>query len=180
MEEAIVFILSNFTLTLFIMSLFTAAISLSFKKNALDKPLFFDILFSHFLLFNVGISYIYNFVVHVFFGEMAASFIGWSQSPFQLEVGFASLGFGVVGIISFWAGFGFRAATIIAPSLFLWGAAGGHVYQMVVANNFAPGNAGIIFWSDIFIPVIGLTLLYFDYKYPMRPNQKAMYNVGTS
>ena len=168
MDELIAFILSNFTLTLFVMSLVSAAISLSVKKKFLDKTLLLDILFAHFLLFNVGISYIYNFVVHVFFGEMAASFIGWSQSPFQLEVGFASLGFGVVGIISFWAGLGFRAATIIAPSLFLWGAAGGHIYQMVVANNFAPGNAGIIFWSDLFIPVIGLTLLYYNYKYPMR------------
>ena len=106
--------------------------------------------------------------MHVFFGDMVASFIGWSQSPFQLEVGFASLGFGAVGIMSFWAGFGFRAATVIAPSFFLLGAAGGHVYQMITAHNFAPGNAGTVFWTDILIPLLGFTLLTLQFKNPVK------------
>jgi hypothetical protein len=33
---------------------------------------------------------------------------------------------------------------------------------MVTAHNFAPGNAGIIFWSDIFLPLFGLMLLWLD------------------
>jgi hypothetical protein len=49
---------------------------------------------------------------------------------------------------------------VVGPSLFLLGAAGGHIHQMITARNFAPGNAGIIFWTDILIPAIGLTLLY--------------------
>lgn len=168
MQEMIAFILSNFTLSLFVLSLMFVAVALWYTPKPIDRAHLVDILFAYFLLFNVGLSYLYNFVMHVFFGDMAASFIGWAQSPFQLEVGFASLGFGVVGIISYWAGLGFRAATILAPSFFLWGAAGGHIYQMVAANNFAAGNAGIIFWSDIFIPVIGLTLLYMQYQNPIR------------
>ncbi|QDP71371.1 hypothetical protein FOG18_01635 [Legionella israelensis] len=170
MESFLAFILANFTLTLFALSIIFAGISLALQAKPISKAKCIDILFSYFLIFNIGISYIYNFVVHVFFGDMAAAFIGWSQSPFQLEVGFASLGFGVLGILSFWSGLGFRAATMIAPSMFLWGAAGGHIYQMIVAGNFAPGNAGIIFWSDIFIPVIGLSLLYLQYKHP--PNDR--------
>ena len=30
----------------------------------------------------------------------------------------------------------------------------------IVAQNFAPGNAGAVFYTDIAIPVIGLALLY--------------------
>ena len=30
---------------------------------------------------------------------------------------------------------------------------------MVTAHNFVPGNAGIIFWTDIFIPLFGFALL---------------------
>jgi hypothetical protein len=37
-------------------------------------------------------------------------------------------------------------------------ALGGHVYQMVTAHNFAPGNADIIFWSDILLPLVGFAL----------------------
>jgi hypothetical protein len=31
---------------------------------------------------------------------------------------------------------------------------------MITAHNFAPGNAGIIFWTDIFIPLFGFALLW--------------------
>ncbi|KTD61724.1 DUF6790 family protein [Legionella spiritensis] len=168
MEQLIIFVISNFTLTFFVLSLLFAGVSLAFKPRPLQKATVIDILFSYYLLFNIGISSFYNFVMHVFFGEMAAQFIGWSQSPFQLEVGFASLGFAVVGVISFFGGLGFRAATVIAPAMFLWGAAGGHIYQMIVAHNFAPGNAGVIFWSDIFLPIIGFALLWLQYRNPER------------
>jgi len=39
------------------------------------------------------------------------------------------------------------------------GAAAGHVRSMVAERNFAPGNAGFIFWYDLVAP-IGLIWLY--------------------
>ena len=164
-QTIIVFAISNFTLTFLILGILLALISLTLKSMPLNKVIVIDVVFSYFLLCSIGLSYFYNFIMHVFFGAVAAQFIGWPQSPFQAEVGFASLGFAVVGILSFWQGLGFRAATVIAPAFFLWGAAGGHLYQMITAGNFAPGNAGVIFWTDIFIPVISFILLYFQYKY---------------
>ena len=89
---------------------------------------------------------------------MAARFIGWADSPFQAEVGFASLGFALVGFLAFRGGREVRLAAVLGPAAFLWGAAGGHIYQMVTQHNFAPGNAGIIFWTDILIPLIGFVL----------------------
>ncbi|WP_419419532.1 DUF6790 family protein [Legionella sp. D16C41] len=164
MGTIIKFILSNFTLTFFILSIISATISLLLKRKNISIEKAIDIIFSHFLLFNIGFSFLYNFIFHVFFGAMTAKFIGWENSPFQAELGYASLGFAVVGILSFWAKLGFRAATIIAPAVFLWGAASVHIYDMITTHNFAPGNAGVIFWSDIFIPLIGFILLYLAYK----------------
>jgi hypothetical protein len=97
--------------------------------------------------------------MHVFFGKQAAAFIGWEDSPFQLEVGFASLGMAVVGLLAFKGSFDLRLAAIVAPASFLWGAAGVHIYQMVTAHNFAPGNAGVIFYSDLLVPMIGFLFL---------------------
>ena len=151
--------LSNFTLTFLGIGVLCALLSLAFKPRPLGRKTVVEAFFSYFLLFSIGIGHLYNFVAHVFFAEKVAAFIGWANSPFQYEVGFASLGFGVVGLIAFRAGLGFRAAAVIAPALFLWGAAGGHVYQMIKAHNFAPGNAGMVFWTDIFLPVIGFVLL---------------------
>lgn len=39
------------------------------------------------------------------------------------------------------------------------GAAVGHALDMVRSHNFAPGNAGVIFWTDILLPVFGFALL---------------------
>lgn len=168
MSNFIALAMSNFTLTFFILSLLSALFSLIRKSSHLRKEISIDIIFSHFILFNIGLSYFYNFIFHVFFGNLAAQFIGWAQSPFQLEVGFASLGFSVVGVMSFWLGISFRAATVIAPAFFMLGAAGGHIYQMIQFHNFNPGNAGIIFWTDILIPVISFILLYLQYYNPIR------------
>jgi hypothetical protein len=95
---------------------------------------------------------------------MSARFIGWADSPFQFEVATASLGFAVVGFIAAFRSFDLRLAAIIGPSLFTLGAAAGHVYQMVTEHNFAPGNAGIIFYMDIIIPVFGLVLLWLQHR----------------
>jgi hypothetical protein len=51
------------------------------------------------------------------------------------------------------------------------GAAGGHLYQMVTEHNFAPGNAGVVFYMDIVIPLFGLALLWLQHRYG-RPGAK--------
>jgi hypothetical protein len=159
-ESLIRFVLSNFTLTFLVLGLIAAAIAYAAKPQPRSGAQLIEALFSYFLLFSVGISFFYNFVMHVFFGAMAARFIGWADSPFQAEVGFASLGFAAVGFLAFRGDRGTRTAAVVGPSLFLLGAAGGHIYQMITAHNFAPGNAGIIFWTDILVPAIGFGLLY--------------------
>ncbi len=156
--------MQNFTLTLFIFGLFFSLVSWILQARPRNKAAVIEILFSWFLLFNIGLSYFLNFIFHVFFGDFSAQFIGWAQSPFQLEVGFASLGFAVNGLIAFKSSLVFRAATIIAPAMFLWGAAAGHIYQMIIAQNFEPGNAGTIFWTDILIPIMAFILLWLQYK----------------
>jgi hypothetical protein len=52
-----------------------------------------------------------------------------------------------------------RLAAVLGPSIFTLGAAAGHVNQMITAHSFAPGNAGIIFWTDILISLSGFALL---------------------
>lgn len=159
MEQAIRFLLSNFTLTLFAVGLMAALVALKRRPRPWGRAAIAEALLSWFLFFSLGVSFLYNFVMHVFFSETAAAFIGWQTSPFQKEVGFASLGFSVVGFLAFRGSPGLRLAAIVGPACFLWGAAAGHVQQMVEAHNFAPGNAGVIFYTDVLLPVFGLVLL---------------------
>lgn len=157
--EIITFVLSNFPLTFLVIGLLTAAGRVLWLRRPAAESFL-----SQFLLWATGVTFLYNFVMHVFFAEMAARFIGWANSPFQYEVGYASLGFGVVAILAHRKGWEIRLAAVLGPALFLWGAAAGHIYQMVTAHNFAPGNAGVIFWTDVFVPILGFVLLWLVYR----------------
>ncbi|WGJ15118.1 hypothetical protein QEV83_02070 [Methylocapsa sp. D3K7] len=154
------FILSNYSLSFFILGLIFSLAAIIRSRRLIDCSLIVEKLISWYIFFSIGLGNYYNFVIHAFFGEMAAKFIGWADSPFQFEVGAASLGFAVVGLLAAFGSFDLRLAAILGPGIFLLGAAAGHVYQMVTAHNFAPGNAGVIFWTDIFIPLFGFLLLY--------------------
>ncbi|MEK7298835.1 MAG: DUF6790 family protein, partial [Candidatus Margulisiibacteriota bacterium] len=48
----------------------------------------------------------------------------------------------------------FRLAAVVVVSVWLWGDAVGHMYQMAVSHNFAPGNAGAWFLTDIVVPLL--------------------------
>lgn len=157
---AIKFVLANYALTFFVIGLIASLIAIMRLPKPFDRSLVVEKLLAWYVFFSIGIDNFYNFVMHVFFGEMSARFIGWADSPFQFEVGTASLGFAVVGLLAAFRSFDLRLAAIIGPSIFTLGAAVGHVNQMVTAHNFAPGNAGIIFWTDIGIPVFGFVLLW--------------------
>jgi hypothetical protein len=161
----ITFALSNFPLTFLVIGFLVALAAIARAPGPAGPALIVEKLLAWHVFFAIGVTYFYNFVMHVFFGEMSARFIGWADSPFQFEVGTASLGFAVVGFIAAFRSFDLRLAAIVGPGLFCLGAAAGHAYQMVTAHNFAPGNAGVIFYTDILIPVIGLVLLWLQRRH---------------
>jgi hypothetical protein len=165
-SSLLIFVIGNYFFTFLIIGLIAAGISLLNKPKRLRINTVAEAFFSYYLLFTIGINNLVNFVFHVFFGDIAAEFIGWQNSPFQAEVGFASLGVGIAGVIAFRASLPFRFATLIPPSAFSLGAAGGHIYQMIVAKNFSPGNVGLVLPSNFLIPIVGFVLLWLSYKHP--------------
>jgi len=169
--ETIRIVLTNFTLTFLILGLLAALIGIARQGRPRSTAMIVDKLLAWHVFFSIGLSNLYNFIMHAFFGEMTARFIGWADSPFQFEVAVASLGFAVVGFVAAFRSFDMRLAAILGPSVFTLGAAVGHVRQMLAAHNFAPGNAGLIFWTDILIPLFGFLLLWLQHRYgrPERP-----------
>lgn len=164
MDTLIYLILSNPFVTLLVAGFVAALIAVAVKPDGFTRANVAEALLAYFVLFAIAIAYLYNFVMHSVFGEMTARFIGWADSPFQLEVAFASLGFSAVGFYAFKNTLAVRFAAILGPALFLWGAAAGHVYQMITADNFAPGNAGSVLYADIFLPIIGFALVWLKWR----------------
>jgi len=163
-KAAIVFVLSNYSLSFLVIGLFFSAAALARSQAPLTSFDVVEKLISWHVFWAIGVGYFYNFVMHSFFGRMSAAFIGWANSPFQFEVATASLGFSVVGFLAAFRSFDRRLTAIVGPAMFTLGAAAGHIYQMVTEHNFAPGNAGIIFYMDILIPLFGLMLLWFQHR----------------
>ena len=150
-RAAITFVLSNFPLTFFVIGVLVSLVAIAWSPAPLDAATIVEKLISWHVFFALGVTYLYNFVFHVFFGKMAAAFIGWADSPFQFEVGMASLGFSAVAFTAAFRSFDLRLAAILGSSLFLLGAAAGHVYQMVTERNSRPAMpASSSTWTSSF------------------------------
>jgi ABC-type iron transport system FetAB permease component len=70
MASAIRFVLANFTLTFLAVGLIASAAALIRSPKPLTTSVVVEALFAYFLLFSIGFSLFYNFVLHTFFGEM--------------------------------------------------------------------------------------------------------------
>ncbi len=152
MAETIVLVLRNLPVFLFVAALVFAGLS----RSSASGP---ERLLGWILLLPIGVTGLWAAIFHLFFPQIAAADIGWEVSPFQFEVGLADLAIGATACVSFWRSLDFKAAAVIASSIFLLGDAVGHVKQMMIAGNFAPGNAGVPFYSDIAFPLLAIILL---------------------
>jgi hypothetical protein len=159
MDAVIGFILSQFGFEFFVLGLLAAGIAIARHPPPRNRKLVGERLLAYYALFPIGFLYLVNFVYHVFFGGMSARFIGWVDSPFQTELGFASLGFAVVGFLAWCGGYELRLAAVAGPAVFLLGAAGGHIYQMIAHNDYAAGNSGLLLCMDVVIPLTGFLFL---------------------
>jgi hypothetical protein len=154
MAALIGFVLGEFEFEFFVLGLICAVVSILRGRRPVGERLL-----AFYVLFSIGALNFVNFVFHVFFGAMSARFIGWADSPFQTELGFASLGFALVGFLAWRGSHGMRLAAVLGPAPFLLGAGGGHIYQMIATGNHAAGNSGLLLWMDFIIPLAGLLFL---------------------
>ncbi len=136
-----------------------AAVQIAATKQGRTSRRVWGIILAWAIFFNIGISGLMAFYAHAFRAAQTAGFIGWpAGNPFQFEVACANLALGVLGVLSLWMSSGFRLATILGFSVFLLGAAVGHIDQLVKLGNQAPGNAGAPLYADIIAPPLLLTL----------------------
>lgn len=147
-------------LILTILVAITALIKNKIKNEPLTRLIIIRTFLLSFLVISVGIGSIWAFIGHAFLSAQVAESIGWATgSPFQLEVAFANLAIGVLGILCYFFRDNFWVATVIVSSVFLLGAAYVHVINIISYSNYSAGNAGSIFFMDIIGPVILIILL---------------------
>ena len=116
---------------------------------------FINTLLLYILVFSVGLQGFFSFSGHYYKSDEIAEYIGWPKGNlFQKEIAYTNLAFGVLGILCIWFRGGFWLATIIGQSVFLFGAAHVHIIDRAKNKNLHAGNAGIILYMDVILPLI--------------------------
>jgi hypothetical protein len=147
----------------FIVSLIVAAVHLYRDRQPRTGRRMVEVFLLWLLVINVGIGSVFRFIGHTVFADRAAASIRWpADNPFQTEVAIANLAFGTLGILCYWFRSEFWTATVFGSSVWMLGDAVGHIYQIIVAQNYSPNNAGAaLSFNDIGIPLILIALLVY-------------------
>lgn len=150
-QNYIAWLIGNFSLAMFVLAIVFAFF---YKLVYFRTYSVSDVIFRWVAFFSIGLTGVHAFIMHTFFADYIAAVFGWQSSPFQFEVAMASLGFGLMGLFAFNASYGFRLATVIGNTCWLWGTAIAYVYQMVLNNALVLGNGDAWFWLDVVVPLI--------------------------
>lgn len=114
------------------------------------------------LAISVGANGLGGAFGHLFLSDLIAESIGWpTGSPFQLEMGFANLTLGILGLVAMGRRDGFRTATIIATTVIGLGATSIHLLDITMHGNLAPGNT-LQNISNLLDPILLISLTWWS------------------
>ena len=124
-----------------VLPILIAGMHIALDKTVWSRERKLEIVLLYLLGLGVAANGLSGFFGHVFMSDLVAASIGWpSGNPFQLEVGFANLALGILGIMAMGRRDGFREATAVAVTVFSVGATITHVLDILETGNLAPGN----------------------------------------
>jgi 4-amino-4-deoxy-L-arabinose transferase-like glycosyltransferase len=124
-----------------VLPLLVAGVQIGLDKSTNTRERRLEVFLIYLFALGVAGSGIAGFISHFFISDIVAESIGWpAGNPFQLEVAFANLVLGVLGLIASGRRDGFREATVIAVTIFGVGATIVHLTDIFETGNLAPGN----------------------------------------
>lgn len=152
-------------ISILVLSFVAFAIHLCISKRHVNARRIVELLLLYQLVFNIGILGFLSFIGLTFLPKVAAAYNAWPTCPYQQELGNVNLAFGVLGILSIWFREHFWTATVIGASIWLFGDGIHHLVDSTFSSNFSEGNTGILLYSDLGIPLVLITLLFFYHKF---------------
>lgn len=144
------FIFNNFALMLFDVAVVAIIVHRMRNKNLPES----EITFRWLSLIALGLTSLYAAVSYAWFPAFSAMQIGWTASPFQLQVAMANLAFAILGISAYRASFGYRCATVVGSACWLWGSALGHYFLLNRTQAYTLFEMDSWFWMDLVLPVL--------------------------
>lgn len=155
-----------------ILPLLVGGVHIALDKTVRSRERRLEVLLLYLFALGVAASGISGFFGHFFLSDFVAESIGWpAGNPFQLEVGFANLAVGILGIIAVGRRDGFREATVITVAVFGVGATIVHLMDIVETGNLAPGNT-IQNFSNLMRPALLIGILGASRRAERKPDSE--------
>lgn len=149
-------ILSNFSLVALWLALALALISVLVRGSSLTAADEYETFLRYLFLFPGAFASFYVFLIYRFFPGIAASSLDWPPSPFQWEVASAGLAFGIICLLSLRSCHGFRLATIIGFTVWLWAISWGYLMEVIGNNGVVSMEGGLWLCVDFILPALML------------------------
>ncbi|HEX2549357.1 MAG TPA: DUF6790 family protein [Gammaproteobacteria bacterium] len=165
-----VFIVGHFAFIMFILALIVSGLEWIVQK-ARHRAIFADILLRWTLLFPVGVTSLYLFVMYSIFPNAIGSAESLAIGNVYFSYGIANLCIGLLGVFSFFKSYDFRSATVLATVVWLWGNVIGQICQLVSKHNLGILNVDSWFWMGLIIPIILIICII-----KLRPGDLTVYN----
>jgi hypothetical protein len=146
-----------YPLALLAIGVIVSVVAISRLPQPVSPARVIEALLAWFVFFNIGVSYLCNFIEHAFFGAASAQFMGWPDSPFQFEVAAASLGFAAAGFAASFGSLEMRFVAILGASVFVLGEVYEHIRQ--------PGNVDVTAYVHVIIMMVGFILLWMQLRF---------------
>lgn len=164
MDFCPLFITINTTvcLVLFSLSIILPLLYTLFLAQAQSKmPNMYSIMLKYAFFINIGCTFFFIAISNFMYGSFIAECLDWQPSLFQYEVAWSQIGIAVLGLLCLFLDRHFWLATIIVSTIWLWGAASIHVWQIMTHNVLPYHLAFIVIW-ELAVPlwIIILYILY--------------------
>lgn len=113
------YMLMNVQLSLLIVAVILILLNLIVKQRTSA----FEIIYQWISLLPLGLTLLFGFVVYVFFPDFSLTLFNFPTMPTWVVTifGVANLGFGLIAVCSVGASCGFRLASVLANTIWLWG-----------------------------------------------------------
>lgn len=143
-----------------LLPLLLTAVHILLDRQANTTTRRIEVALMYLLAISVGANGIGGAFGHLFLSDLVAEGIGWpAGSPFQLEMGFANLTIGVLGLAAIGRRDGFRTAAVVATTIIGVGATFVHLQDIAAHGNLSPGNT-IQNISNLLDPVLLIALTW--------------------
>lgn len=139
-----------FPAVMYVLALLIATIIVSARRHRPIRRHNINTFIAYIMLLAIGFSGIWGFVFHALLIKI---------NHFHYDLAVASLAFGITGIFAFQASHGYRVATTLMITIFLWAAALQELYLGIHKSQFSAVLMDINFYYNIITPATLIMLL---------------------